>query len=454
MHIGLTRATLCSKVGGMARLLHIETYGCQMNKLDSQLVMDALLADGFELTDDAKKADVILFNTCSVRKHAEDRVFSNLGALKHLKRRRPGVIIGVVGCMAQRAPDEIRRRLPHVDIVCGPQDLPDLPGVIADFQAGNGCVVATEGSPEWPEKMRDTGRSPVSVYVSAMRGCNRFCSYCIVPYVRGRVRSRPMEEIAREVAELVSGGAKDVTLLGQDVNSYEDESGRRLWHVLERLADIEGLRRLWFVTSHPATIERELFETMAKHPVICPYLHLPAQSGSNRVLEAMNRGYTRRRYLEIVKEAKETVPEMEVASDFIVGFPGETDREYHMTIDLIWQAKFQNSFIFKYSPRPGTRAAKLDDDVPREKKRERNAGLLSIQKEIMEERHKEFEGAKFEVLVEGISKRDKAKLTGRTRTGRIVVFEGDASLAGEFVDVAVDSSTPLTLFGHIEGETS
>jgi tRNA-2-methylthio-N6-dimethylallyladenosine synthase len=302
--------------------------------------------------------------------------------------------------------------------------------------------------------MRDTGRSPVSAYVSVIRGCDRFCSYCIVPYVRGRVRSRPLEDIVAEVSGLVAGGARAITLLGQDINAYRDGKDRRLWHVLGELARIEGLRRLWFVTSHPATVERELFETIARYGVVCPYLHLPAQSGSNRVLEAMNRGYTRARYLEIIREAKEIVPGLEVASDFIVGFPGETDHEYHMTIDLLWQARFQNSFIFKYSPRPGTRAAKMDDDVPWEKKRGRNTGLLSIQKEIMEERHRELAGEKFEVLVEGVSKRDKSKLMGRTRTNRIVVFEGDEPLAGKFVDVRIDSSTSLTLFGYIEGEPS
>jgi tRNA-2-methylthio-N6-dimethylallyladenosine synthase len=438
----------------MAKLLNIQTFGCQMNKLDSRLVADTLLRDGYELTDDVKKADVILFNTCSVRKHAEDRVFSHIGTLKRLKKKRPEIVIGVIGCMAQRVPAEIRKRAPHVDIICGPQDLPSLPEILTEYHAGSGCIVATEGGGEWPENMRDTRRSPVSAYVSVMRGCNRFCSYCIVPYVRGRMRSRVLEDIVREVGELVAGGAREITLLGQDVNAYEDEKGRRLWHVLSELAQIEGLRRLWFVTSHPATVERELFETIARYGVICPYLHLPAQSGSNRVLEAMNRGYTRGRYLEIIREAREIVPGLEVASDFIVGFPGETDREYHMTIDLLWQARFQNCFIFKYSPRPGTRAAKLDDDVPLEKKRERNAGLLSIQKEIMEERHRELAGEEYEVLVEGVSKRDKAKLTGRTRTNRIVVFEGDESLAGKFVNVRIDSSTPLTLFGHIEGEPS
>jgi tRNA-2-methylthio-N6-dimethylallyladenosine synthase len=438
----------------MGRMLHIQTFGCQMNKLDSQLVADAMLADGYELTDDESQADVILFNTCSVRKHAEDRVFSRLGALKALKKRRPEVVIGVIGCMAQRAHDEIRTRAAHVDLICGPQDLPKMPQLLAECIAGRGCIVATEGSGEWPEDMRETGSSPVSAFVSVMRGCDRFCSYCIVPYVRGRVRSRPMEDITREVTELVTGGARDITLLGQDINAYRDGQGRRLWHVLAELAGVEGLGRLWFVTSHPATIETELFETMAKYPVICPYLHLPAQSGSNRVLEAMNRNYTRARYLEIVREARETVPGMEVASDFIVGFPGETDREYHMTIDLLWQARFQNSFVFKYSPRPGTKAARTDDDVSWETKRERNAGLLSVQKEIMEERQKELVGEKFEVLVQGVSKRDGSKLSGRTRTNRIVAFEGGETLAGRFVDVRIDSSTPLTLFGHIEGEPS
>jgi len=263
-----------------------------------------------------------------------------------------------------------------------------------------------------------------------------------------------MEDIVREVEELVGAGAREITLLGQDINAYKDEKGRRLWHVLSELAGIGGLRRLWFVTSRPATVERELFETMARYPVICPYLHLPAQSGSNRVLEAMRRGYTRARYLEIIRGAREIVPGLEVASDFIVGFPGETDREYHMTVDLLWQARFQNCFVFKYSPRPGTKASKMDDDVPLEKKRARNAGLLSIQKEIMEERHKELVGEKVEVLVQGVSKRDKSKLAGRTRTNRIVAFEGDESLAGEFVDVRIDSSTPLTLFGHMEEKPS
>jgi tRNA-2-methylthio-N6-dimethylallyladenosine synthase len=438
----------------MTKLLYIRTFGCQMNKLDSQLVADALLRDGYELTDNLKNADVILFNTCSVRKHAEDRALSHVGSLKRLKVKRPGTVIGIIGCMAQRMPEEIRRRAPHVDILCGPRDLPRLPQILKECIPDKGCIAATDGCEDWPDNMRGTGGSPVSVYVSVMRGCDRFCSYCIVPYVRGRPRSRMMEDIKEEVQRLVAGGAREVTLLGQDINAYRDEKGRRLWHVLGELARIDGLRRLWFVTSHPATVERELFETMAQNPVICPYLHLPAQSGSNRVLEAMNRGYTRSGYLEIVKEAREIVPGLEVASDFIVGFPGETDREYHMTVDLLWQAQFQNCFIFKYSPRPGTKAAQLEDDIPLEKKRERNNALLSVQKEIMEERHRDLAGEIFEVLVEGVSKRDGTKLTGRTNTNRIVAFEGDESLAGKFVDVSIDSSTPLTLFGHIAGEPS
>ena len=465
------------------RKLCVVTFGCQMNKLDSEAVAGHLLDAGYTPTESPTDADVVLINTCSVRQHAEDKVWSLLGTLRRRKQKHPGLIVAVMGCMAQRERDAIFARMPHVDIVCGPMEFARLPELIASrVTTSRGLPRPREGNegapPTYPPAgvgTRGKGEHVLAVaegglgslprvvarrpnrfqaFAAILRGCDNFCSYCIVPFVRGREYSRPPGEIEEEARRLVADGVREITLLGQNVNSYGRTlgDGSTLGSLLRRLDGIEGIERLRFVTSHPKDASDELFRAMAELPSVCPHLHMPAQSGSNRVLRDMNRRYTREHYLERVARLRETVPGVEVASDFIVGFPGETHEEFGETVDLVQQVEFQNCFIFKYSPRPGTRAAEMPDDVPWAVKQERNRRLLAIQEAIMRRRNAAMVGQTLEVLVEGTSKHDPTKLTGRSRANHIVAFPGDPTLAGQTVAVEIASSTPLTLFGRIGQE--
>jgi len=432
------------------------TFGCQMNRLDSETVAGRLLEDGCREASSLAEADIVVINTCSVRQHAEDKVWSLLGALRRRKERRPEMIIAVVGCMAQKEGRRILERMPHVDVVCGPQELARLPELVAEARERRERLVATGHSAACLPRVVARRPNKFQAFVAIMRGCDNFCSYCIVPYVRGRERSRPPGEIEDEVRRLVADGCKEVTLLGQNVNSYGRTlgDGTTLASLLRRLDRIEGLERIRFVTSHPKDATDELFEAMGELPSVCHHLHMPAQSGSNRVLRDMNRRYSREHYLERLSRLRELVPDVEVASDFIVGFPGETEAEFEETVELVREAEFLNCFIFKYSPRPGTRAARMPDDVPWEVKRERNRRLLAVQEEVMRRRQAAMVGKEVEVLVEGPSKRDKTKLTGRTRQNHIVAFPGEASLVGRTVQVRIIDSTPLTLFGEVVGEVA
>lgn len=466
--------------------LHVVTFGCQMNKLDSEAVAGQLLEGGCVAAESSGDADMILINTCSVRQHAEDKVWSLLGTLRALKRRNPRLIIGVIGCMAQKEGEAILRRMPHVDIVCGAMQLGQLPGLLAEALHRRSLMAPRQPEARNPEPFEDAGRgtrtrdeddsstpTPITqhptpdaaalprivrrrpnrfqAFVAIMRGCDNFCSYCIVPYVRGREESRPLAEVVAEVEALVADGVKEVTLLGQNVNSYGRTlgDGTRLATLLARLDRIAGLERLRFVTSHPKDASDELFRTMAELPSVCPHLHLPAQSGSNRVLRDMNRCYTREHYLERIARLRELVPGVEVASDFIVGFPGESEAEFQETVSLVQQAEFQNCFVFKYSPRSGTRAAELPDDVPWGVKLERNRHLLAVQEAIMRRRNAAMIGRVLEVLVEGASARDPANLTGRTRANHIVAFPGPPGLEGQTVEIQIVDATALTLLGRL-----
>ncbi len=429
----------------------IQAFGCQMNKLDAELALSALRRAGYEEASSPKEADVILYNTCSVRAHAEERVYSNLGNLKSLKRHKPHLVIGVLGCMAQKDREKILERLPHVGLVCGTREFPRIAELVAEARRSGPVLACSETGAVSVE--RDVACRPTrfQAYVSVMRGCDNFCAYCVVPYVRGREISRRPEKIVDEVRRLVGDGCREITLVGQNVNSYGKSFGKpgALPELLARLDGIAGLDRLRFITSHPKDISRETLEAVRDLPAVCEHLHVPAQSGSDRILAAMNRRYTSRRYRELLALAKELVPDMAIASDFIVGFPGETEEDFEQTASLLREARFQQCFVFKYSPRPGTRAAKLKDDVPLSEKRRRNARLLEIQSEVSSEEHKKFIGREVEVLVEGSSKRDSNRLTGRRRTNHIVVFEGPVELAGKLVRVHVTAATPLTLSGKL-----
>jgi tRNA-2-methylthio-N6-dimethylallyladenosine synthase len=459
----------------MTQKLYIETVGCQMNVLDSELVVGSLRRQGFQLTQDVADADVILFNTCSVRQHAEDKIYSALGRLRTHKRRHPETVLGVLGCMAQKDQELILRRAPHVDVICGTGQLARLPELIAEVQRGGPRQLALsldrkEGSRHEVERsfesydpLRDPSMrpSPFQAYVRIMIGCDKFCTYCIVPSVRGPEQSRPPEHIAREVRQLSQEGCKEITLLGQTVNSYAyahtDGRRTRLGDLLALIHDTAGLERIKFITNFPRDMGDDLLAAMRQLPKVCPYLHVPAQSGCNDVLKRMKRLYTVEYYRDMLARCREGVPGVAISSDFIVGFCGETEESFQRTCDLVREGGFKNSFIFKYSARPGTKADELfPDDVPEEVKKRRNNDLLAIQNEVSRADHQSRVGQSMEVLVEGLSKTalkhersGPRQLTGRTMTDHIVVFEGNERLIGQTVAVQVEEATAFTLFGTV-----
>ncbi|MFA6142531.1 MAG: tRNA (N6-isopentenyl adenosine(37)-C2)-methylthiotransferase MiaB [Candidatus Omnitrophota bacterium] len=429
----------------------LRTFGCQMNARDSEFVMGIMLESGFSQASSIEKADVIIFNSCSVRKHAEDRLFSNITELKDLKKIRPGIVIGLMGCAAQSYKEKALRRAPLVNFVCGPGDEYDLPRIIKDVLE-NGCsIVATDKvsvkRPEMFPKYREGG---FKAYVSIGEGCNNFCSYCIVPYVRGRERSRHSEDITREVKDLASRGFKEITLLGQNVNSYEGKNkDKGFVGLLEKLNAVKGVEWIRFMTSHPKDASINLFKAMRDLEKVCEHLHLPAQSGSTRILKLMNRGYTKGHYLKLVEDYKKILPGGAITTDVIVGFPSETESDFKDTIDLVRRIKFDSAYTFKYSSRPPAKSARLKDDVSDEAKSTRLTALMEIQGRISEERNTALLGKAYEVLVDGRNGKDPSKLTGRTRTNKIVVFAGDEKLIGKIVNVKIESVTPYALKGKV-----
>ncbi len=457
----------------MPKRFHIQTVGCQMNVLDSELVVGRLLEAGYELAETAKAADVILFNTCSVRQHAEDKVYSALGRLKHVKEHHPHKIIGVLGCMAQKDRTAIFKRAPHVDLVVGPGQLAQLP-LLLDQVAADGAPRIEISLDRTAGRRADVQESfarfdpcrselarpyPHQAMLRIMLGCDKFCTYCIVPSVRGPEQSRSVEDIETEVRQLADQGCLEVTLLGQTVNSYKStSSGKtvRLADLLYRLDSIAGIRRFKFVTNYPRGMTDDLLQAVRDLDKVSPYLHVPAQSGSNRILKLMKRAYTVEHYREMLDRIRQTVPAAAVTSDFIVGFCGETEDDYRQTVDLVRQGRFKNSFIFKYSSRPGTKAADLyPDDVPDETKRRRNNELLDIQNAISWEENRPFVGRTVEILVEGPSKAHAKRspdespsiqLTGRTTCDRIVVFDGPPGLIGQIIPVTIEDVNSFTLF--------
>jgi tRNA-2-methylthio-N6-dimethylallyladenosine synthase len=460
----------------MAKKLYIETVGCQMNVLDSELVVGSLRPLGYTLTTDWRQADVILFNTCSVRQHAEDKIYSALGRLRGHKARYPGKIIGVLGCMAQKDQELIRQRASHVDIVCGPGQLGLLPELIAHVEATGEYQMAvslgrTEASrPQVTESfesydpLREPGMrpTPFQAYVRTQFGCDKFCTYCIVPAVRGPEQSRPPERILAEVRQLADQGCLEVTLVGQTVNSYRYTHGdgrvTRLSDLLYQIDRIQGIRRIKFITNFPRDMSDDLLDALRDLPKVSKYLHVPAQHGDNQVLKRMKRMYTVEFYRDMLARCRERVPDVAISSDFIVGFCGETEEEFERCIDLVRESGFKNSFIFKYSARPGTKADELyPDDVPEEVKKRRNNDLLAAQNAESLKDHRRLIGQTFSVLVEGPSKTAQklapnagpVQLTGRTWTDHIVVFDGNPRLIGQFVDVQIDDASAFTLFGRV-----
>ncbi|MBI4207460.1 MAG: tRNA (N6-isopentenyl adenosine(37)-C2)-methylthiotransferase MiaB [Betaproteobacteria bacterium] len=438
----------------MAKKFYIKTFGCQMNEYDSDKMADVLhAAQGMEQTEDPAQADLILFNTCSVREKAQEKVFHDLGRVKHFKRARPGVLIGVGGCVASQEGATIVARAPYVDLVFGPQTLHRLPQMIEARRASGRPQVDIS----FPEIEKFDNLPPARVegataFVSIMEGCSKYCTFCVVPYTRGEEVSRPLDDVLTEVAELAAQGVKEVTLLGQNANAYrgamEGSETADLALLLEYVAEMPGIERIRYTTSHPREFTPRLIEAYARIPKLASHVHLPVQAGSDRVLAAMKRGYTVLEYKSIVRRLREQRPDISISSDFIVGFPGETDADFSATMKLIDEIGFDASFSFIYSRRPGTPAAEFPDDTPHSVKLAR---LYRLQRRIEEQAQaisRAMVGTRQRVLVDGIAKKDGDELCGRTGNNRVVNFRGPQRLIGAFIDVSITAALPHSLRGE------
>ncbi len=438
------------------RKICLEVFGCQMNKLDGELILGQFQLAGYEVTEHREDADVFLIHTCSVREHAEDRVLGQMGAMKGQKQHNPELVLGVVGCMAQRDQDLIARRLPHVDIICGTREFPKLPQLVADVRESGNPVVAVDSDQEVTLDNTVRVRSnPYQAFVTVVRGCNKRCAFCIVPKVRGPEVSRSQYEIVEEVRALVDHGTLEVTLLGQTVNHYGSDldDGSNLVSLIQELHEIQDLRRIRFITSYPRNFPDDLIRCMGELDKVSQHLHMPLQHGSDRILKKMRRGYTVAQYLDRVEAVRRLAPEVELASDFIVGYCTETEEDFEATIRSIPEIGFMNSYIFKYSVRPDTPSAGWEDDVPELVKKERNQRLLAAQKEVSLEIYRRYVGQTLQVLAEGVTKHDSARWMGRSRKQQIVIFPRANVQAGDLIDVRIDDSTALALYGTVVGRS-
>ncbi len=438
-------------------LAYVDTYGCQQNEADSELLRGMLCEMGYQITDTDRGADVIVINTCAIREHAEQRVFGNVGALVHGKRRNPEQIICLCGCMAQEphVAQRLRQSYRHVDLVFGPQQLWRFPEFLRRVMLRRGRVFETErdeGAIAEGLPVRRSGK--LKAWVSIMYGCNNFCSYCIVPYTRGRERSREPEVILDEIQSLAAQGYKEITLLGQNVNSYgkDLEGGWDFPALLERAAGIPGEFLLRFMTSHPKDATEKLFDVMARCPKVAPVIHLPFQSGNTRVLGAMNRRYTREQYLEKVAALRARLPDVVLTSDVIVGFPGETTPEFEDTLSLMEEVRFDALFTFIYSPRKGTPAAELPDPMTKAEKSANFDRLVEVQNRISLEKHRAYIGTVQRCLIDGAGEDPRNNLTARTAGRRLVHLSGDAALIGRFADIRITGCSTWALFGELSAE--
>ena len=435
--------------------LYIETYGCQMNVADSEVVASVMQMADYETTENIDEADAVFLNTCSVRDNAEQKIYHRLEALNALRRKHP-LIIGVLGCMAERVKEDLLENH-HCDLVAGPDAYLTLPDLIAQVETGHKAMnieLSTSETYKDIVPQRIGLGHKIGGYVSIMRGCNNFCHYCIVPYTRGRERSRDVESILREVRDLRDRGFKEVTLLGQNVNSYQfivhgSEFNVDFPQLLRRVAEEVPEMRVRFTTSHPKDMSDETLQVIAEMPNVCKHIHLPVQSGSDRILKLMNRKYTREWYLDRVAAIRRIIPDCGLSTDIFVGYHSETEEDHQLSLDLMREVGYDSAFMFKYSERPGTYASKhLPDDVPEEEKIRRLNELIALQTEISAQQNKKDEGKEFEVLVEGFSKRSRSQLCGRTEQNKMVVFDKGNHHIGETVRVKITNSTSATLFGE------
>ncbi len=444
---------LKNNVLGKTPLAFVETYGCAQNENDSEKIKGMLSDMGFEFCDSTEQADLILYNTCAVRENAELKVFGNIGALKHLKNRKPSLLIGVCGCMMQQEhiAETVRKKYPHVDMVFGTHALYRFPQILVAAYEKNRVFDVENSEGQIFENISYKRSAPPLAKIPIMYGCNNFCTYCIVPYVRGRERSRDAENIIREIETVAKQGYKEIMLLGQNVNSYGNDldNGITFAKLLERACRVDGIERIRFMTSHPKDISDELIEVMAKEDKICKQLHLPVQCGSSRVLKLMNRKYTREKYLEIIKKVKARIPNIVLSTDIIVGFPGETNEDFEETISILREVEYDLVFSFIYSKRKGTPAAEMEDCLTPEEKHKNFDYLLEVQNEISRKKNDIYKDKIERVLVEGISKTNNQFLSGRTDGGKIVNFKGGQDLVGKLLDVKITETKTWSLLGEI-----
>lgn len=431
----------------------IETWGCQMNEEDSEKLSGMLKRLGYKRTEDRSSADLIIFNTCCVRENAELKVYGNLGMLKKLKIKNPNLIIAICGCMMQQKDmaKNIIKRFPFVDIIFGTHNSYKFPEYLNRVQQENTSVIEIQDKESGiVEGLPIDRESNVKAFVTIMYGCNNFCTYCIVPYVRGRERSRKPEDIEKEIKELISKGYKEITLLGQNVNSYGKtlEPKVSFSDLLRRINSIDGVERIRFMTSHPKDLTEDVVDAVAECNKVCEQIHLPVQSGSTSLLKKMNRNYSKEGYLNLVKMIREKVPDAAITTDIIVGFPGETEEDFEETLNLAREVQYDSAFTFIYSKRKGTPAYDFEDQIPEDIKHERFNRLVEVINESSARKNKAYEGRTEEILVEGTSKNDNTKLTGRTRSGKLVNFEGNKKDIGKLVKVHITKATSFSLLGE------
>ncbi len=444
-----------AKLLGARRNACVVTYGCQQNEADSERIAGMLEEMGYTLVKSEADADIIIVNTCAVRDHAEKRALSITGGYKHFKEKNRDLIIGIGGCMVSKSDmsEKIKHSYPYVDFVFGTEKIFDLPKIICGvMEKGKRMFVSNTGDATVPEGLPVHRESGYKAWVSIMYGCNNFCTYCIVPYVRGRERSRRPEEIVREVRELVADGYKEITLLGQNVNSYGKDLDEKcdFATLLRRISAVEGDYIIRFMSSHPKDASKELIDVMAEEKHIAKQFHLPLQSGSDTLLRAMNRRYDMAQYLSLIDYMRQKMPNIAISTDIIVGFPGETEADFEQTLDAVKKVGYDMLFTFIYSKRTGTPAAVMENQIDEKTKGERLSRLLKVQESIAEAKNREYIGKTVRVLCEGASKTNSEKLTGRTEGNKIVLFDGDASLEGKFINVKISDAAAFALYGDVE----
>ena len=436
---------------GSGRKLYIETYGCQMNVGDSEIVVSIMQQEGFRYTESLEEADIVLINTCSIRDNAEQRIWGRLSEMRHMRKKKPSLIIGIIGCMAERLKEDLTKGGTGVDIVAGPDAYRDLPRLVREVDGGATGVNVELSKEETYAEIAPVrlDRNGVSAFIAIMRGCNNYCSYCVVPYTRGIERSRDAKTIVAEARTLFDNGYREVTLLGQNVNSYRT-GDVDFPELLKQVAEISPLLRVRFATSHPKDISDKLLETMASMPNICRAIHLPAQSGSTEMLKRMNRKYTREWYLERVEAIRRYMPDCAITTDLIAGFAHETEEEHAETLSLMREVGYDFAYMFKYSERPGTFAQRnLGDDIPEDVKTRRLTEIIDLQNKLSEESNKRDIGKEFEILVECTSKRSEEQLSGRTSQNKMVVFDRHNFKVGDYVKVRITGCSSATLFGEV-----